>query len=220
LRTPSADLVAHFELNVDPQLPLRFNIAPTQDVAVVRLAKAGGGRELLTMHWGLIPSWAKDPKIGNRMINARAESVAEKPSFRAAFRRRRCLVPADGYYEWQKTTGRSKQPYLFHRRDDGPFAFAGLWEHWEKGQGPLQSCTIITTEANDLARPIHDRMPVILSPGDYDAWLDPSNGGGEPLLALLAPYEGDDLVAEPVSTYVNKPTNDDPRCVAVERELF
>jgi putative SOS response-associated peptidase YedK len=217
LRTPSNVLVTQFQLAVDPQLPLRFNIAPTQPVAVVRQTSADSPRELAMLHWGLIPSWAKDPKMGARMINARAETVAEKPSFRAAFRRRRCLVLADGYYEWQSTGGRSKQPYYIRRRDDAPFAMAGLWEHWPKGDPPIESCTVITTAANDLTRPIHDRMPVILNEADYARWLDPEL---EDAGALLMPQEEGTLRADCVSTHVNRPANDDPRCIEVQRELF
>jgi putative SOS response-associated peptidase YedK len=210
LRTPSAVLVRQFGLASATALSPRYNIAPSQEVAVVRLA-GERQRELAFMRWGLVPSWADDPAIGNRMINARSETAADKPSFRGAFRRRRCLVVADGYYEWQKA-GKAKQPYFFHFKDDAPLAFAGLFERWEKGESPLESCTILTTEACEVARPIHDRMPVILPASDYAAWLDPDADVSE-VHKLLRPYGGDDLVTYPISTHVNRPANDDPRCI-------
>lgn len=218
LRTPTDRLVEIFALNEALDLPLRFNIAPTQDLAAIR-GDEDDQRHFCLLRWGLVPSWAKDPSIGNRMINARAESVAEKPAFRAAFRRRRCLVPADGYYEWQKQ-GQKKQPFYIHRRDDLPFAFAGLWENWSGTQPPLESCTLITTDANELTRPIHDRMPVIIAPENYREWLDPRNNDVQRLQALLRPYAEDELQADPVSTYVNNPRNEGPQCIAVQKDLF
>lgn len=162
LRVPAAELVEIFRLLRRPDVQPRYNIAPTQPVAVVR--RIDRGRELSMLRWGLVPSWAKDPKIGARMINARAETVATKPAFRTALRRRRCLVPADGFYEWAKSAGGTKQPHYITRRDGRPFAFAGLWESWDGPDGSsIESCTIVTTEANDLVGRIHDRMPVILS---------------------------------------------------------
>jgi putative SOS response-associated peptidase YedK len=163
----------------------------------------------------LIPAWAKDPSIGNRMINARAETVADKPAFRAAFRRRRCLVPADGYFEWQKT-GRAKQPYYIRLADERPFAMAGLWEVWTDPATSqrLESCTVITTDANDLTRPIHDRMPVILPAAEYATWLDPQPPTTETLRDLLRPFDSSAMRADPVDSHVNNPRNDDPRCVA------
>lgn len=170
------------------------------------------------LHWGLIPSWSKDPEIGSRMINARAETLHEKPSFRAAFRRRRCLIPADGFYEWQRLE-RKKQPYYFCRNDHQPFAFAGLWEHWESADGEIESCTIVTTAANDLLKSIHDRMPVILQPEDYDLWLDPQVQETDRLQHLLFPDEDSPFIRYPVSTKVNRPQNDDPDCIeAIELE--
>ncbi len=164
------------------ELAPRYNVAPTQDVPVVRLEE--GERELVMLRWGLIPSWAKDPEIGNRMINARGETVAEKPSFRSAFRRRRCLVVADGFYEWQKRPDGPKQPYFITVANGGPFGLAGLWERWsDPTEGyPVESCTVITTGANELLKPIHNRMPVIIDPSDFDAWLDTS---GNPAIASL-----------------------------------
>ena len=214
LRTRSAALVEQFGGEPPPELGLRYNIAPTQAVAIVRIAPDTSVRQWQMVRWGLIPSWAKDASIGNRMINARAETIADKPSFRAAFRRRRCLVPADGYFEWQKT-GPGKQPYYIRLDDDRPFAMAGLWESWlnPATNEPLQSCTIITTQANQLTQPIHDRMPVILDAADYEMWLDPQLQDPERLGILLRPFEGSTLRADPVDTYVNSPRNDDPRCI-------
>ena len=198
-------------LNLGP----RYNIAPTQDVAVVRSAPDGGGRALTRMRWGLVPSWARDSAIGARLINARAETVAEKPSFRDAYRRRRCLIPADGFYEWQKRPGGAKRPYRVTLADERQFAFAGLWERWDKASdgGPVQTCAIITTEANDLLRPIHGRMPVILDAANHDAWLDADGHGGAEVAALLRPYPSEAMAAWPVGAYVNSAANDDPKCL-------
>ena len=227
LKTPAAVLIEHFNLRPDTQdeLPVfraRYNIAPTQDVAIVRASKERRERETVAVHWGLIPSWAKDPTAGNRMINARGESVFEKPSFRAAAKRRRCLIPADGFYEWQKR-GKAKQPYYIHHPDNVPFAFAGLWEHWEPGDdsGPvIESCTIITTEANAMMRELHDRMPVILEPGNYDLWLDPLVQDASSMQHLLVPCPDEKLIAYAVSTHVNSPKHDDAACIEGQRELF
>jgi putative SOS response-associated peptidase YedK len=217
LRTPLSKLIEHFSIQTQLQLQLapRYNVAPTQPVAAVRIPAPGQPRELALLQWGLIPSWAEDPSIGNRMINARSESVADKPSFRTAFKRRRCLIPADGYYEWQKQ-GAKKQPFLIHRPDDGPFAFAGLWEQWRGGDGSaVESCTIITTDATDATRPIHNRMPVILDPSDYALWLDPDVQDRTRLEPLLVPLTSSQLIAEPVSTHVNNPRHEDAQCVQV-----
>jgi putative SOS response-associated peptidase YedK len=212
LRTAPAELVEIFRLLREPELAPRYNIAPTQKVAVVRPAE-GAARELTLMHWGLIPSWSKDPKMGARLINARGETVADKPSFRSAFKRRRCLIPADGFYEWAQTDGNTKQPLLIGLKNGSPFAFAGLWEHWEGEGRPVESCTIITTHANELLRPIHDRMPVILPEERYDAWLDSDNDGRERLQEFLVPFPADELAFVAVSTAVNNPRNDSPDCV-------
>ena len=161
---------------------------------------------------GLIPPWADDPGIGSRMINARSETAPGKPSFRRAFRERRCLIPADGFYEWQRTNG-AKQPYYIHMEDGRPFAFAGLWESWSKGgEGEVRTCTILTTGANALVGEVHDRMPVILAHDAYDVWLDPDSEREE-LTGLLAPYPEDEMEAYPVSRFVNSPSNNDPRCI-------
>lgn len=192
----------------------RYNIAPSQTVAAVRSASAGTGRELSLLRWGLIPSWSKDPAIGNRLINARAETAREKPSFRGAFRRHRCLIPANGFYEWQRLE-RGKQPYYVRRRDARVFAFAGLWDRWESPEkGVIETCTILTTSANAVLAPIHDRMPVILPPGEYDRWLDPSLKDPDSLAPLLVPFPPEEMLAYPVSPRVNPTTVDDERCIA------
>lgn len=212
LRITSAELAKFFELLREPQWKPRYNIAPTQPVGVIR--RSADGRDCQLMHWGLIPSWAKDPKMGARMINARGETVATKPSFRAAFRRRRCLIPADGFYEWRKTGGRTKQPYHILMRDERPFAFAGLWERWTSEDGSeLESCTIITTEPNDLLSELHDRMPVILAADDYDAWMNSENEETDELQGLLRPFPADKMKFYAIDTTVNSPRNDSPACI-------
>ena len=187
-----------------------YNAAPTQRLPVFRI-HAERGPELVRLRWGLIPSWAKDAAIGARMINARGETVAEKPAFRAAFRRRRCLVPMKGFYEWKKTAS-GKMPYYIHLTNEDIFAVAGLYEYWpgRDGAEPVESYTIITTEANDMMAKLHDRMPVILAEKDHAAWLDPKNEGKGTLQALLKPYPPGEMLAYPVSTRVNNPKNDDP----------
>jgi putative SOS response-associated peptidase YedK len=210
LRTPIDVLAEGFEIQEYPSsITPNYNVAPTQEVAAV--VEEDEMRKLEMFHWGLIPSWAKDPSIGNKMINARAETVSEKPSFRSAFKKRRCLILADGFYEWQKTDD-GKQPYHIKMQDDSPFAFAGLWEIW-KDEEEIRSCTIITTAANDLMDEIHHRMPVILPPDDYDMWLDPDFDEKEPLTSLLKPYSSDKMEAYIVSRRVNKPSNNEPSVV-------
>ncbi len=211
--TRPADLVQELGVETGQELAPRYNVAPTQDLPVVRAGTEGGpGRELAVMRWGLVPSWAKDPKIGNRMINARSETAAEKPSFRSAMRRRRCLVLADGFYEWAKEGG-AKQPYFIHLAGHRPFVFAGLWERWTKGDEPIESFTILTTAANDKVRPLHDRMPVILPRDGHDLWLDPKVGDRDRLQPLLKPYANEEIELFPVSRMVNNPRNDVPQCV-------
>jgi putative SOS response-associated peptidase YedK len=199
-----------FELLELPDLSPRYNIAPTQSVATVRFDPEQRRRVIALQRWGLVPKWADSLSIGNRMINARAEGIATKPAFRQAFVARRCLVVADGFYEWHKTPD-GKQPYFIHRPDHAPLAFAGLWERW--GPENLESCTIIATAANPMMRGLHERMPVILQPADYDRWLDPALRARESLEALLQPAADDLLQAEPVTTLVNSPKNDQPECV-------
>lgn len=211
LRSSPKAIADEFGLFDVPDLSARYNVAPSQSVVVVRQQEAKG-RELALLKWGLIPSWADDPAIGNRMINARSETAASKPSFRRAFRSRRCLVVADGFYEWQKTDGK-KQPIYIRLKNDHPFGFAGLWERWEKGDQPIESCTILTTDANDLMKPIHDRMPVIIPKGQYDLWLDPGCQDSEKLTKLLRPYSPDEMMAIPVSTLVNNPKSDVAKCI-------
>lgn len=210
LTTPAQALAAHFGAWAGGLLlPARYNIAPTQDVVAVRVDQ--GQRQLVMLRWGLVPAWAKDLAIGNRMINARAETAAEKPSFRAAFASRRCIVPASGFYEW-KREGTRKQPWYFRARDDGPLAIAALWERWRAPDGAaLESCALLTTAANALTAPIHDRMPVLLSPRDYERWLDPAIVSPRVVEAMLVPAGEDLLAAHPVSAAVGNARHDDPR---------
>jgi putative SOS response-associated peptidase YedK len=190
------------------------NALPSRFVDARRIPPLAFRHGVLAMlRWGPIPSWAKDANIGNRLINARADTVAAKPSFRSAFKRRRCLVPADGFYEW-KRDGKVKQPFFIHRKDEEPFAFAGLWERWENPEDgkEVQSCSLITTEANELMAPIHDRMPVILAESAYDRWLDLDEPVSD-LQSLLKPFPANELAAYPISTYVNSPKNQGPKCI-------
>lgn len=210
LRADAIRLAAMFQatISVDPQM--RFNIAPTQNTLVCRESEHGG-REIVLMKWGLVPSWAKDAKIGASLINARAETVAEKPSFRTAFRRRRCLVPASGFYEWIRQ-GKSKKPFHIHRQDDAPFAFAGIWESWHHDNQLIESFSIITTEANKLMSPIHDRMPVVLEPDLFGEWLNPESEP-ELLESVIQPHEWTGFETVPVSTTVNNARNETPDCL-------
>ncbi|HEX6384082.1 MAG TPA: SOS response-associated peptidase [Anaerolineae bacterium] len=212
--TASGETLAEaFDLPDVPPVAPRYNIAPTQPIVAVRLSPNSGKREFTFFHWGLIPSWSKDVKIGSRLINARSETVTEKPSFRSAFKRRRCLIPATGFFEWQRQ-GNKKQPMYIQVKDSQVFAFAGLWETWYGADGSeIDSCTILTTEPNDLVRDIHNRMPVIIEPVDYSMWLDPG-ANPEDGLHLLRPYPADQMLALPVSPVVNNPNNDTPECIA------
>jgi putative SOS response-associated peptidase YedK len=223
LSTSGAALAEQFALPEVPELAPRYNIAPTQPVAAVRAQNApasetGSPRTLTLLRWGLVPHWARDPSIGGHMFNARAETVAEKPAFRAAFTARRCLVLADGFYEWQAAASGPrkghKQPFFIHMQDQRPFAMAGLWEHWQAGDQVIESCTIITTEPNDLVASIHSRMPVIVAPDAYALWLDPQMQQPEPLLALLRPYPAAAMASYPVSRTVNNVRNEVPECRA------
>ncbi len=210
-------LLARFLL-APPGFPLaaRYNIAPTQEAPVVVFEAA---RELVLCRWGLIPSWAKDAAIGARMINARAETILEKPSFKRPFQRTRCLVLADGFYEWKKEgDGKKKTPMRIRLRSREPFAFAGLWDSWRSPEGKvIRSFTIITTEANEALRPIHDRMPVILKPEEESAWLDPRSNPLQ-MAGLLGPYPAQEMEAYEVSTLVNSPRNDAPECITPAAE--
>lgn len=218
--TDSRRVAEAFELDAieaDLSRP-RYNIAPTQNVPAVLVRD--GARVLVDLHWGLVPSWAKDRTIGARLINARAETLASKPSFRSAFAQRRCLIVADGFYEWARR-GAAKQP-MYIRVDGGaPFAFAGLYERWRlETPEALASCTIITTEPNMLLKPIHDRMPVILPREAYAAWLDPAQTDPAALAVLLKPFDADWMTAQPVSHHVNSPRHDDKQCIAAIDSLF
>jgi len=211
--SPGRLVAEHFLLTQEPELEPRYNIAPSQQVAAVRLAKDSNDRELVRVTWGLVPFWAKDRKIGYKMINAKCETVAQKPAFRAAFRDRRCLVPANGFFEWKRDSGR-KQPYFIHLSGEGLVAFAGLWERWTAPEGDvLESCTILTTCANKLVSSIHDRMPVIVDPADFALWLDRSVKNAEQLTRLFEPYPAEQMTKRAVSTRVNSPSNDDPACI-------
>ena len=221
LRTPAAELARLFtDLHcpdlVSPDLGLfqpRFYIAPTQNVLVIRSATHDSGCEVATLRWGLIPSWSKT-LTGPPLINARSETVAEKPSFRTAFRRRRCLIPADGFYEWQALTPKQKHPQYITLRSGQPFALAGLWESWQSPDGSrVESCTILTTAANALMQQFHDRMPVILSPDEFAPWLDPELSEPAALLPLLDQYPPDEMLVFPVSTRVNSVKNDSPELI-------
>lgn len=226
-----------FTLEEVAEFAPRYNIAPTQEVPGV-VCDVHGRRVLRSYRWGLIPRWADDPGVGQRLINARAESLAEKSAFREAFLHRRCLIPTDGFYEWveeesvheaaampqgnlfdeENVPSRLertvvKQPYHIRRIDGAPFAFAGLWDSWSSDAGPVESCTIITTQPNDLVRPLHDRMPAILDPSHFDLWLDPEFSDVDTLSALLVPPLDDGFEAVAVSPIVGNPRNEDPRCV-------
>jgi len=193
-----------------PDWPPRWNIAPSADVAAVRAA-AGGGRELVSLNWGLVPSWAKERSIGTRLVNARVETLHEKPAFRGALKQRRCLVIADGYYEW-RAAGAQKQPYLIAAANGAPFGMAALWESWHDPESgtPLESCVIVTRESAGVVRDLHARMPAIVAPGDYATWLDPRITDAATLEALLTGEPRVALVAHPVSRRVNNPRNEGP----------
>lgn len=221
LHSNPAVIALAFGLAHEPALRARYNIAPMQMVPIVRV-NASGERELVQMRWGLVPRWAKDPSIGGRLINARADTAAERPAFRNAFSRHRCLLPADGFYEWRHDPD-GKQPMHVARRDGHPFGMAGLYERWLSPDGEvLDTCAILTTDANRHLRAVHDRMPVIIPPEDYERWLDPANPDAA---SLCRPLSEDALDARPVSTRVNAVRNDDPGLIevvadrAVTREL-
>lgn len=200
-RTSAKKIKKEFKVAEVPPSEERYNIAPTQKI--LGISQESNEREARTFQWGLVPSWAKDRSMGARLINARSETVHEKPAFREPFKRRRLIIPADGYYEWQKTGGR-RQPFYFTMRNEHLFGFAGLWDRWKSPEGEiLETCTILTTEANEKAKDIHDRMPVILSPADYDLWLDEDVRKLELLKELFRPYPSEEMSAYPVSTLVN-----------------
>jgi putative SOS response-associated peptidase YedK len=215
LTSDARKLAEVFGVEVMAHLEPRYNIAPSQPIPAVRIDRDSGRRTLDLLRWGLVPRWADDPSIGNRMINARAESAATKPAYRAAMKYRRCLIPADAFYEWKKLSTGRKQPHLIKHADDEPFAFAGLWEHWQDANGnELESATILTTDANELLAPLHDRMPVILPAEQYDAWLDPANQDSQTMAKWLKPYPAELMIDYPVSNRVNSPKYDDAQCLA------
>jgi len=204
---------AQFGVRRGPALPPHWNLGPGRTIASVR--DMGEGAEVAMLTWGLVPFWAKERSIGNRLANARAESAPEKPAFRAAFQKRRCLIPADGFYEWQAVTGATrKQPWFVQRRDDGIFALARLWERWQPPAGDvLESCTVLTIAANALMSPIHERMPVIIDPAHYAEWLSPDTATAR-ARDLLQPWAAADMLAYRVSTRVNTQAHDDAACIA------
>ena len=220
-------MCGRFTLTVDPQqlqesfpwiaiskdYQRRYNVAPTQQIAIV----ANNGEQRIEYYvWGLIPFWAKDPNLGLRLINARSETIAEKPAFRSSFQKKRCLILADGFYEWSSSPeSKAKTPMYIRLKSHKPFAFAGLWDIWTSPNGnEIRSCTIITTSPNPLMAPIHNRMPVILSPEEYQAWITPGQIQPSTLVPLLDPYPADEMEAFPVSRLVNSPNNDSPACIS------
>ncbi len=211
LTSSPEELARRFGLAEAPSTTARYNIAPGQEVLIVRTAEDDRTRESACVRWGLVPPWAEDPGVGVRMINARSETAASKPAFREAFRRRRCLVPADGFYEWIRDANTS-QAYHIHALDRRLLAFAGLWERRRREEQLLESCTILTTEACEPIRHLHPRMPVVLPPEAYGTWLDPDLDEPERLEALLVPLRFVDLAHHPVSPRVNSPRFDDPAC--------
>lgn len=216
--SPHESVVRLFGVKDASDVEPRYNIAPTQYVAAVR-EDAAAGRQLRMLYWGLVPSWAREKSIGARMINARGETLAEKPSFRSAYRRRRCLVPADGYYEWRRMPS-GKQPYFISLASGEPFAMAGLWERWRDPgtDEPLESCAIITTSAAGSLAHLHDRMPVILPRTAYDEWLDPTNEQTSRLERLIVPYASEELAAHPVNRRVNNARNEGPDLIEPSAE--
>jgi putative SOS response-associated peptidase YedK len=213
LSTSPTAIADHFGLDEAPELGARFNVAPGQSIATISLSGEDRRSVLSWRRWGLVPSWAKDEKVGNRLINARAETATEKPSFRSALRRRRCLVPADGFYEWAGTKG-SKQPYLIGLEGRALFAFAGLWERWTNPGGEaLESCTLLTTEATEQLSALHDRMPVIVDPVDYELWMDPDVVEPDLASPVIDRNLGGALDFDPISQHVNDVRHDDPRCL-------
>lgn len=211
LSRPDGSLVEMFGVAEVPEIAPRWNVAPTQDAPVV-VEGPRGVRRVEMRRWGLVPPWAKDPSFGARTINARAETAAEKPAFRAAMRSRRCLVPVDGFYEWTGEAG-ARQPWHVRMRSRGTFALAGLYEHWAKGEDVRETFTILTTDANDVLRPLHDRMPVVVAPADFATWLDPDLRDAERLRPLLRPYPPEEMEAVRVSRWVNDPRHDDAGCL-------
>lgn len=215
LTSDTPRLADFFAMEIGPKLIPRYNIAPTQPVPAIRVRKDTGARRLELLYWGLVPQWAKDPSIGNRMINARSETAANKPAYRAAMKYRRCLLPSDGFYEWEKREDGTKQPHLVRMADGEPFALAGLWEQWQDEEGnELDSCTVLTTEANEMMAELHHRMPVILPREAWDRWLDPGEQHAKAVQPLLRPFPSELMTHHPVSPHVNNPRHEDPQCIA------
>ena len=206
--TSGEALAERFHLPIIPDLTPRYNVAPSQSVGVIRVTHAGH-REFVALRWGLVPAWSPEPRTAYSTFNARAETVADKPTYRQAFRRRRCLIPSDGFYEWRRV-GKRKQPYCIAPTDGEPFAFAGLWERWERDETVVESCTIVVTTANATIAPLHDRMPVILARADEALWLDPALTDPAILQPLLVPCAPERLRVWPVGTAVNRPDTDGP----------
>jgi len=213
LTTQAAEVARLFEVDyLETELEPRFNIAPTQGVPAVRYDERRAGRELRLLRWGLLPYWVNDPSDWPTLINARAETAHVKPAFQDAFADRRCLVVGDGFYEWKREGGQ-RRPFYVRRGDGLPLGFAGLWEHWERAGQNVESCTILTTKANELVAPLHDRMPVIIPARSYALWLDPAVRSHHELEHLLRPLPAEELIASPVSSYVNRTDHDDRRCI-------
>ena len=211
---PSETIAAQFDTDALPDLSPRYNVAPTQPVVAIRAGENDRSRRLSVLHWGLIPPWSKDASGSARLINARAETVFDKPAFRRAARRRRTIIPANGFYEWERTQGpRNKKPFYIELASGRLLALAGLWETWEGPEGWIESCTILTCPANELIAGLHDRMPVILPPEAFEIWLDPGAGDPDILRPWLNPYPSGEMSLRPVGNYVNKVSNEGPRCL-------
>ncbi|MFW9924901.1 MAG: SOS response-associated peptidase [Candidatus Thorarchaeota archaeon] len=221
-----------FQLDEFFDIPAQYNIAPGQDVYAVRgiiirddqqrtASSLPYVREVAPLKWGLIPFWSKDPSIGMKMINSRSETIQEKPAFREPFKKRRCLIPADGFYEWQKQKDGSKQPFYIHMNDKKPFAFGGIWDKWKNPDGNIvESFSILTTKPNELLKPIHDRMPVIIEPKKFDKWLNPEIQEPTELVPLLEPFQATKMEAYPISPFINSPKNNSEQCILPLEEKF
>lgn len=209
--TPPDELIRHFRIEAPlPNFPARYNLAPTQDAPVVRWNPEARRRQIDLLRWGLIPSWAKDPKVGASLINARVETLASKPAFKAAFAKRRCIVPATGFFEWRKTAN-GKEPMFITLRSGAPMGFAGLWENWKDPEGHwIRTFVIVTGPPNELVAPIHNRMPVVLRPQDYGLWLGETPSDPDALEEACTPFPAEEMKAYPVSRAVNNVRNDDP----------
>lgn len=212
LKDSIKDLSSCFQIENSDDLFLepRYNIYPGQNVPVIVYIRY---RRYLMMRWGLVPSWSNDPLIGFQMINARAETLTQKPSFKNSFKKQRCIIPCSGFYEWKKLDNKTKTPYHIRLKNGYPFALAGLWDEWKKDGGNLTTFTIITTVANSIIEPVHNRMPVILKPENYDTWLDPAINDMDEVISMLRPYSSEEMELYEVSNFVNSPKNDSPQCI-------